>query len=240
VRILPPAYSGIPTKQLPTVNCTSIRCRQYLFGFLGPLDGKIVLDIGCGYAMTPVIFALAGATVYAVDVAPKTLAINLWFANFKGVADRVHTHAGSAESLPFPDTTFDLVYGGAALHHLQLEQAGHEIARVLKPGGKGGFQDPLGHNPLLEFARDRLAYHARHPTKGTDLPLRIQDVHAFGRHFTTYTYRAFELWAMLAKPLRIPPQSWLRKALTGADNITFDTVPYVQRFARFVVTCVTK
>src|SRR5947209_8505683 len=44
--------------------------RQYLFNFLGPLDGKVILDIGCGYAMTPIIFALAGATVYAVDVAP--------------------------------------------------------------------------------------------------------------------------------------------------------------------------
>src|SRR2546425_232463 len=55
----------------------TIPWRRYLFTFLGPLDGKIVLDIGCGYAMTPVIFALAGATVYAVDVAPKTLAINL-------------------------------------------------------------------------------------------------------------------------------------------------------------------
>src|SRR5688572_1836915 len=33
--------------------------RQHLFGFLGPLDGKVILDIGCGYAMTPIVFALA-------------------------------------------------------------------------------------------------------------------------------------------------------------------------------------
>ncbi len=74
--------------------------RQYLFGFLGPLDGKLILDIGCGYAMTPIIFALAGATVHAVDVAPKTIATNEWFAEFKGVADRVHCHVGPAEALP--------------------------------------------------------------------------------------------------------------------------------------------
>jgi SAM-dependent methyltransferase len=213
--------------------------RQYMFQFLGPLDGKVVLDIGCGYAMTPIIFALAGATVYAVDVAPKTIATNQWFADFKGVADRVHLHVGPAEVLPYPDGMFDVVYGGAALHHLQLDRAGREIARVLKKGGRGGFQDPLGHNRLLEFGRDRLAYKDKHPVKGTDLPLRIQDVHAFGRHFATYTYRSFELLGMISKLLRLGPRSRLRKLLHASDNALFDTVPYLQRYARFVVTCVT-
>lgn len=219
---------------------TATAWRQYMFKFLGPLAGKTVLDIGCGYAMTPVIFALAGATVYAIDVAPKTIAVNQWFAEFKGVADRVSLHVGPAEELPFPDEMFDVVYGGAAIHHLQLDRAGPEIARVLRKGGQGGFQDPLGHNRLLEFARDRLAYQNKHPVKGTDLPMRIQDVHTFGRYFTTYTYRGFGLLSMVAKPLHLKPSSRLRKALLAIDNAMFDMTPYLQRYARFVVTCVTK
>jgi SAM-dependent methyltransferase len=217
----------------------AIPWRQYLFSFLGPLDGKVVLDIGCGYAMTPIIFALAGATVYAVDVGPKTIAANQWFAEFKGVADRVHLHVGPAEALPFSDRMFDLVYGGAALHHLQLDRAGPEIARVLKPGGKGGFQDPLGHNRLLEFGRDRLAYKDKHPVKGTDLPLHMEDIVAFGRHFATCTHRSFDLLAMTSKILDLKPDSSVRKLLNAADNVLFDAVPYIQRYARFVVTCVT-
>jgi len=213
--------------------------RQYLFKFLGPLDGKVLLDIGCGCAMTPIIFALAGATVYAVDVAPKTIATNQWFAEVKGVADRVHLHVGPAETLPFPNEMFDLVYGGAALHHLQLDLAGPEIARVLKKGGRGGFQDPLGHNQLLEFVRDRLAYKNKHPVKGTDLPLQIPDIHAFGRYFATCTYRSFDLLGMASKPLHLKATSGLRKLLTAADTVIFDTAPFVQRYARFVITCVT-
>jgi SAM-dependent methyltransferase len=213
--------------------------RQYLFRFLGPLDGKMMLDIGCGYAMTPIIFALAGATVYAIDVAPQTIATNQWFADIRGVADRVHLHVGPAEMLPYPNAMFDLVYGGAALHHLQLKRAGPEIARVLKPGARGGFQDPLGHNPLLEFARDRLAYKDKHPVKGTDLPLRIDDVHAFGSHFAAYTYRSFELFAMASKLLHLKSTSRLCKLLNATDNLLFDTIPYLQRYARFVITCVT-
>ena len=137
--------------------------RQYLFNFLGSVNGKVILDIACGYSMTPVMFALAGARVYAIDVAPKTLAMVQHVAQCKGVAERVHVHVGPAEELPFEDAYFDLLYGGAALHHLQLHRAGRELARVLKPGGKGAFQDPLGHNPVLEFTRDYLAYRGKHP-----------------------------------------------------------------------------
>lgn len=214
--------------------------RQYLFGFLGPLQGKTVLDIACGYSMTPVIMALAGATVYAVDVAPKTLATVGKFAEYKGVADQVYLHVGPVETLPFADEMFDLIFGGAALHHLQLEQAGRELARVLKVGGRGGFQDPLGHNSLLEFARDRLPYKNKHPVKGTDRPMTFHDIETFGRYFTTHTHRSFDLLGMAAKALRLKPKSALRRALYRIDDFVFDREPYLQRYARFVVTCVTR
>ncbi len=42
-----------------------------------------------------------------------------------------------AESLPFPDSSFDLVLGHAVLHHLpDLEHAFIEFRRVLRPGGR--------------------------------------------------------------------------------------------------------
>lgn len=214
--------------------------RQYLFDFLGSVQGKTVLDIACGYSMTPVIMALAGATVYAVDVAPKTLDSVHKFAEYKGVADRVHLHVGPAEELPFDDEMFDLIFGGAALHHLQLDRAGQELSRVLKPGGRGGFQDPLGHNLFLEFARDRLPYKGKHPVKGTDRPVRIHDIDTFGRYFANCHYRGFDLLSMVAKTLRLQQKSALRAALYQIDNFIFDIAPYLQRYARFIVTCVSR
>jgi ubiquinone/menaquinone biosynthesis C-methylase UbiE len=214
--------------------------RQYLFNFLGSVNGKVILDIACGYSMTPVMFALAGATVYALDVAPKTLAMVQQVARCKGVAERVHVVVSPAEELPFEDAFFDLLYGGAALHHLQLQHAGPELARVLKPGGKGAFQDPLAHNPVLEFARDYLAYRGKHPVKGTDRPLSLHDVEAFGRHFTTCTYHGFEFFSMVGKFLRLRRGSRLRRLLEVSDDGMLPRVPLLQRYARFVVTCVTK
>ncbi len=214
--------------------------RRYVADFFGPLEGKTLLDVGCGYSMTPVIFALAGAKVHAIDVAPKTVAIVQQFASYKGVADRMQAHVGPAEEMPFESNTFDLVFAGAALHHLQLEAAAREIARVLKPGGKGAFQEPLGHNRLLEFARDYLPYANKHPAKGTDLPLYMADVERFGRHFATWSYRGFGLIGMASKLLRLPRDSSLRQALQRLDDYLFDKAPYVQRYARYSVICVTK
>ncbi len=186
--------------------------RAYLFSFLGSVQDKIILDIACGYSMTP----------------------------DKGVADRVHVHVGPAETLPFADAQFDLIYGGAALHHVQLDQVGRELARVLKSSGKGAFQDPLGHNWLFEFARDYLPYRGKHPAKGTDRPLHVQEISAFGRHFTTCTYRGFEFISVGAKVLHLKRGSRLRRAIEGIDARILARFPSVQRYARYVVTCVTK
>ncbi|MGH3425853.1 MAG: class I SAM-dependent methyltransferase, partial [Nocardioidaceae bacterium] len=42
-----------------------------------------------------------------------------------------------AETIPYPDDTFDLVTGHAVLHHIpDLPKAMSEILRVLKPGGR--------------------------------------------------------------------------------------------------------
>jgi SAM-dependent methyltransferase len=214
--------------------------RQAAFGFLGPVEGKVLLDLACGYSMTPVIFALAGASVVALDVAPRTLAIVGRFAAYKGVADRVLTIEAPGEHLPFAEGTFDLIHGSAALHHLQLQRAGPEIARVLRSGGRAAFIDPLGQNPLLEFARDHLPYRNKHPEKATDRPLTLEDVQGFIRYFSQGRYEAFQLASLLAKVARLPTSSPIRRPLYAFDRMCFDRLPGMQRYASRVVTCVVK
>src|SRR5438067_9344180 len=52
----------------------------------------------------------------------------------------VRAARADAESLPFPDASFDLVLGHAVLHHLpNLERAFAEFHRVLAPGGRIAF-----------------------------------------------------------------------------------------------------
>ena len=48
----------------------------------------------------------------------------------------VNHHLMDANALTFKDETFDIVFGGAILHHLDIEKTIGHIHRVLKPGGK--------------------------------------------------------------------------------------------------------
>ena len=210
--------------------------RRHLFGYLGDVRGKRVLDICCGYSMTPVLFAMAGAEVVANDVAPLTLEQVRRVAEMHGVADRIEFYCGPAEKMPFPDHAFDLIYGGAALHHLQLEPAGRELARLLRPGGRGGFQDPLAHNRILEFARDNLQYRHKHPEKGTDHPLKVDNLATFGRHFASWRWQGFDMLAMA--PRAFPELRRFQRTLERVDTAMFGALPFAQRYARFAVTLV--
>jgi ubiquinone/menaquinone biosynthesis C-methylase UbiE len=216
---------------------TMFAWRRFLFKHLGDIRGKRVLDVCCGYSMTPVLFAMAGAShVVANDVAPLTLEQVKRVAEMHGVADRIEFNCGPAEKMPFADNSFDIIYGGAALHHLQVQEAAKEFSRLLAPGGKGGFQDPLGHNTLLEFARDNLNYSNKHPEKGTDRPLKVADIEGFGSHFAKYRWKGFDMTAMAT---RVVKKLWhVRGAFEAVDGVFFNIFPFLQRYARFSVILV--
>jgi ubiquinone/menaquinone biosynthesis C-methylase UbiE len=98
-----------------------------------------ILDLGCGNGIVSYAFAALGHEVYSVD--PDTsddvgleAAARLAAQPLSG---RISTFQAFAESLPFPDHTFDVVYTRQALHHFgDLPQGLAECARVLKPQGK--------------------------------------------------------------------------------------------------------
>src|SRR3546814_18316951 len=59
----------------------------------------------------------------------------------------------NAEAMTFPDDSFDLVFGSGIIHHLDIDRASGEIARVLRPGGRAVFIEPLGLNPAIALYR---------------------------------------------------------------------------------------
>lgn len=104
-------------EQLP--DC-EVRVNQSAYRLDSLVSGKRVIDIGCGFgALRPVVTAAGGTWV---GVEP-----------FQGGA---HTVKGSAESLPFPDASFDVAIMDAVLEHVpDAPKAFGEVARVLRPGG---------------------------------------------------------------------------------------------------------
>ena len=62
-------------------------------------------------------------------------------------------HVMDAHELEFPSSSVDVVVGRAILHHLDFGVALKEIRRVLRPGGKAIFIEPLGDNPASKVFR---------------------------------------------------------------------------------------
>ncbi|KKM13217.1 hypothetical protein LCGC14_1718480 [marine sediment metagenome] len=118
---------------------------RFIMQCLGDVHGKRVLDLGCGYGESAVYFALMGADVTAVDISEGMVKALLEVASANGISIEARTM--NAMDLDYPDGSFDIVYAANILHHVEPEAALKEMRRVLRPGGKACFWDPLGHNP---------------------------------------------------------------------------------------------
>jgi ubiquinone/menaquinone biosynthesis C-methylase UbiE len=138
--------------------CTSPENR-FILGHLGEVNGKTLLDLGCGAGENSVYFSLKGARCTATDYSPGMVekALKLAAAN----AVQIEGRTMNAMEIEFPTGTFDIVYAANLLHHLPDPTAAlREMHRVLKPGGKACFWDPLRHNPVINVYR-RIAKEVR-------------------------------------------------------------------------------
>jgi 2-polyprenyl-3-methyl-5-hydroxy-6-metoxy-1,4-benzoquinol methylase len=120
---------------------------------VGDVRDKQVLDYGCGVGVYSLDLLQRGARVHAIDISPVLISKLQDAALERGLADRLKAQVMNAEALEYPDDTFDRVVGNGILHHLDIERACREVARVLKPNGKAVFIEPLGINPMINLYR---------------------------------------------------------------------------------------
>jgi len=96
--------------------------------------GEEVLEIGGGIGTDLAQFAKAGARVTDVDLSSGHLALARENFRLRRLEGTFIHH--DAETLPFADNAFDLVYSNGVIHHTpHTERVVAEIHRVLKPGG---------------------------------------------------------------------------------------------------------
>ncbi len=125
-----------------------LRTRDHIIHLCGLCGDETVLDVGTGAGLLLVGAAkrtprgrVIGIDVWsAKDLSNNSSAATMRNATVEAVADRVDVQTGDARALPFPDASFDRAVSLLCLHNIEpkLDQARacHEIARVLKPGGR--------------------------------------------------------------------------------------------------------
>lgn len=100
------------------------------------LNGREVLDLGCGSGVTACLLAEGGASVTAVDLTQMAVGLTRQAAATWDVPVRVARI--DAERMAFAGASFDYVFSWGVLHHTNdTNQAFHEVCRVLRRGGQG-------------------------------------------------------------------------------------------------------
>ncbi len=108
----------------------------------GPsLEGRVILDLGCGVGVVGLAAAWRGACVHLVDHEPRALALTAFTARRLGLTD-THGHVADWQQLPTLPP-FDLVLGADVLYEDGApERVAQVLARLLPAGGEAWIADP--------------------------------------------------------------------------------------------------
>jgi ubiquinone/menaquinone biosynthesis C-methylase UbiE len=121
----------------------------------GVEDGCRLLDVGSGQGGPLCVLG----TRYRIhgeglDLLPHNVDHANRLAKARMISERIRFRQGNALALPYPDASFDFVFGSDAWCHVPTrEKLLAEAYRVLKPGGKILFFDWLDRGSLCETFR---------------------------------------------------------------------------------------
>lgn len=165
--------------------CTSPELR-YIHQTLGNVQGKRILDLGCGLGEVSIFFALKGAKVTAIDLSRPMLDVVQALA--KRYKVKVNTKQATVENLTLSNKErFDVVYVGNLFHHVDIEKTMVGILRVLKPNGVLVSWDPVEYNPIINIYR-RMATKVR---SHDERPFRLSDIAVFRKYFGSVSVQWF-------------------------------------------------
>lgn len=108
------------------------------FGNIMPLDrleGKRVLEIGCGMGLHTETLTRAGAKLTSIDLSPTSVAATKRRLELKNLPSDVRQM--DAQAIDFPDDTFDIVWSWGVIHHSAMTgRIVKGIHRILRKGGE--------------------------------------------------------------------------------------------------------
>ncbi len=128
---------------------------------LANLNGRRVIDIGCGDGTYTVELAKEGGAAFVVALDPAEAAVQVARSKLNG--SPIHLSVGSAFALPHPDSSFDVAYLRGVLHHMTDPELA--IGEALRVAATVVVIEPNGYNPVLKLLERYSSYHVEHGEK---------------------------------------------------------------------------
>jgi len=210
-------------------------------GALGDLNGKCVLEYGCGEGWITRDLVRMGGYVHAFDISPQAAETTRRVLNKSQLLDRCSVDVMPAEQLTYAPETFDVAVGFAIIHHLDLAKALAELHRVLKPGGVAWFAEPLATNPLIQLYR-KLTPHFRTPD---EQPLNLRQLPSLLARFNSFEHREYYLTALGAVALTYVPGGIrlfpaVSRRLHRVDRLLLRAIPSLGSWAWYTLLRILK
>jgi SAM-dependent methyltransferase len=128
--------------------------KEFVFRRVQQIDGKEILEFGCGEGQVSTQLARLGARVTAIDISPELIAIAARRARLDGVRDRIEFVLGDITQSVRPRAKFDIALCLAALHHVDLRSVAPLVLACVKPGGVVIMMEPIALSPFLQRLRN--------------------------------------------------------------------------------------
>jgi SAM-dependent methyltransferase len=155
----------------------------------GNVEGKRVLDLGCGNGAASLFFAQHGAKVVSVDYSDVAIRNLAEFCQSQNI-DTITPVQLAAQDIPSLGSV-DFVYGSMILHHIEPF---HEFATILRstirPGGKAFFHENNATSRLLIWFRQNVVGKLWVPKYGDpdEFPLMPSEVDELRKHFDVQVF----------------------------------------------------
>jgi SAM-dependent methyltransferase len=205
-------FSRTQKKSYYDIGFNSIIMQKMMYK-IGTLEGKNVIEFGCGTGWFTRKLAKLGCKVWAFDISGEAVRRVREMPFSERLNNRVQVDQMAGEKLDYESEIYDYVIGVAVLHHTDLEKSIKEIWRVLRKGGKAFFMEPLGHNPLLNAFR----YLSPHLRSKDERPLRLEQLRQIKAIFPSLKHEEYFLTAILA--LGLYPTGYTVLVLKARDML---------------------
>jgi ubiquinone/menaquinone biosynthesis C-methylase UbiE len=193
--------------------------------------GRRLLEYGCGNASLGFDVAPIAEQVTGIDISEVAIGQAQRIAGVKKLSNCTFV-VDNAESMRQADASVDVLAGSGIVHHLDIARSMREVRRVLRKGGIAIFAEPLGHNPVVNWYRNRTP-ELRTPDEH---PLLVRDIEQMAASFADckVTYFGFVAPVLGLLSSTTNPRSLITKFVWALDRLVC-RIPFVKRFAWFSV-----
>lgn len=217
--------------------CTgTVNAYKFYWSRIGNVKSLKILDFGCGNGWLSILLAKRGAEVWGIDISEELIKQANQFAVKEGLSEKIFFQEMAAETLGFEDNFFNLIIGSAILHHTELSLAINNLHRVLKPGGRAIFVEPMNQNIFLKIWR-KLTPWRRSPVEKA---LTYKELKLIQNIFPNAKFYFFSFTSIFTQGILLfSPKNklflFVNDLLERFDSIFFKTFPFFGKYSAIVV-----